>query len=170
MSLRSSLSQWGGPPRELARSFSSTARRAWARRSCSERRAPTPRRLAFVCLPPRAERWSATWVGGWRAQCSAARSTPAGATGAERRGWPFPSSARGGPQRRCRWGGCFTACIGFAQLADERALLVVVDDAQWVDAPSLRWLAYLAPRVGALHAVVALAVRTGETAAINELL
>src|SRR3954452_19345789 len=57
-----------------------------------------------------------------------------------------------------------------AQLDDERALLMVVDDAQWVDAPSLRWLAYLAPRVGALHAVVAIAVRTGETAAINELL
>jgi DNA-binding CsgD family transcriptional regulator len=57
-----------------------------------------------------------------------------------------------------------------AQLADEHPLLVVVDDAQWVDAPSLRWLAYIAPRVATLRAVVAIAVRTGEPAAVDELL
>jgi predicted ATPase len=34
-----------------------------------------------------------------------------------------------------------------ANLAASRPLLIVVDDAHWADEPSLRWLAYLAPRL-----------------------
>jgi hypothetical protein len=32
-------------------------------------------------------------------------------------------------------------------LAEDRSLLIVVDDAHWADEASLRWLAYLAPRL-----------------------
>lgn len=57
-----------------------------------------------------------------------------------------------------------------AQLADERPLLVVVDDAQWADLPSLRWLAYMAARVEDLPALFAVAVRSGEPGAVDYLL
>ena len=49
-----------------------------------------------------------------------------------------------------------------AGLAERRPLLLVLDDAQWADAPALRWLAYLAQRVDELAVVVLLARRTGE--------
>jgi DNA-binding CsgD family transcriptional regulator/tetratricopeptide (TPR) repeat protein len=51
-----------------------------------------------------------------------------------------------------------------ANLAARRPLLIVVDDAQWVDEPSLRWLAYLAPRLEGLALVMLVAVRPGEPA------
>lgn len=54
------------------------------------------------------------------------------------------------------------------QLGDERPMLVVVDDGQWADMPSLRWLAYIAPRLEAVHALVVIAVRTGGTS-VHEL-
>jgi len=37
-------------------------------------------------------------------------------------------------------------------LAASRPLLIAVDDAHWADEPSLRWLAYLAPRLEGLAA------------------
>ena len=37
-------------------------------------------------------------------------------------------------------------------LAASRPLLIAVDDAQWADEPSLRWLAYLSPRLEGLAA------------------
>ena len=52
-----------------------------------------------------------------------------------------------------------------ANLAERAPLLVVVDDAHWADAPSLRFLAYLARRVGDLPVVLMVAVRTEETGA-----
>src|SRR5918997_956800 len=52
-----------------------------------------------------------------------------------------------------------------AGLADRRPILLVVDDAQWADAPALRWLAYLAPRLDQLPVVVLLARRSGEPGA-----
>jgi len=39
-----------------------------------------------------------------------------------------------------------------ANLAANRPLLIAVDDAHWADKPSLRWLAYLAPRLDGLAA------------------
>jgi DNA-binding CsgD family transcriptional regulator len=49
-----------------------------------------------------------------------------------------------------------------ANLAAERPLLLAVDDVQWADAASLRFLAFLARRVAALPAVLLLARRSGE--------
>ena len=46
-----------------------------------------------------------------------------------------------------------------ANLAAEQPLLLAVDDAQWADEPSLRFLAYLARRVEELPIVVLIAVR-----------
>ncbi len=57
-----------------------------------------------------------------------------------------------------------------AQLADERPLLLIVDDAQWADLPSLRWLAYMAARVHDLGAVIAIGVRSGETGTADQVL
>ena len=49
-----------------------------------------------------------------------------------------------------------------ANLADEEPLLLVVDDAQWLDEPSLRFLRYLAVRIEELPVALLVAWRTGE--------
>jgi DNA-binding CsgD family transcriptional regulator len=49
-------------------------------------------------------------------------------------------------------------------LADRRPLLLAVDDAHWADEPSLRWLAYLAPRLEGLAVALVVALRPGEPA------
>jgi len=49
-----------------------------------------------------------------------------------------------------------------AALADPGPLFIAVDDAHWADEPSLRWLAYLAPRLEGLAIAVAVALRPGE--------
>jgi DNA-binding NarL/FixJ family response regulator len=46
--------------------------------------------------------------------------------------------------------------------ADERPVLLAVDDLQWCDRPSLRFFAYLARRLEGVGVVLAAAVRTGE--------
>ena len=48
-----------------------------------------------------------------------------------------------------------------ANLAASRPLLIAVDDAHWADEPSLRWLAYLAPRLEGLAAGMLVASRRG---------
>jgi DNA-binding CsgD family transcriptional regulator len=55
-------------------------------------------------------------------------------------------------------------------LAARRPLLIAVDDAHWADAPSLRFLAYLAGRLAGVPAVVAVATRLGEPATDTALL
>ena len=52
-----------------------------------------------------------------------------------------------------------------ANMAAAGPVLVVVDDAHWADGPSLRWLAYLAPRLQGLAAGLLVAVRPAEPAA-----
>ncbi len=52
-----------------------------------------------------------------------------------------------------------------ANLAEERPVLVAVDDAHWADMPSLRFLAYLATRCEELSVLVAVTVRSGEPTA-----
>jgi len=47
-------------------------------------------------------------------------------------------------------------------LADERPLLIAVDDAHWADQPSLRWLAHLAPRLEGPEVALLLASRPAE--------
>jgi hypothetical protein len=49
-------------------------------------------------------------------------------------------------------------------LAVNRPLLIAIDDAHWADEPSLRWLAYLAPRLEGLAAGMLVALRQGDPA------
>jgi DNA-binding CsgD family transcriptional regulator len=46
-------------------------------------------------------------------------------------------------------------------------VLIAVDDAHWADEPSLRWLAYLAPRLEGLAAGMLVAMRQGDPAAMG---
>jgi DNA-binding CsgD family transcriptional regulator len=57
-----------------------------------------------------------------------------------------------------------------ANLATDHRLALVVDDAHWGDAPSLRFLAYLANRIGGLPVFLAIGVRPAEPGAEVELL
>jgi len=52
-------------------------------------------------------------------------------------------------------------------LAASRPLLIAVDDAHWADEPSLRWLAYLAPRLEGLAAGVMVALRQDDPAGMS---
>jgi len=49
-----------------------------------------------------------------------------------------------------------------ANLAASAPVLLVVDDLQWADSASLRWLSYLRRRLEGLRVLVVVAVRTGE--------
>ncbi len=57
-----------------------------------------------------------------------------------------------------------------ANLAAETPLLIVVDDAQWADPASLRWLAYLGRRLADLPVLLALGVRSGEPESATDLM
>jgi DNA-binding CsgD family transcriptional regulator len=57
-----------------------------------------------------------------------------------------------------------------ANLAAERPLALVVDDAHWADGASLRFLAFLLPRLEELHAAVLLGARPAEAGESRELL
>ncbi|MGH2985542.1 MAG: hypothetical protein ACRDLO_02500, partial [Solirubrobacterales bacterium] len=57
-----------------------------------------------------------------------------------------------------------------AGLAEQAPVLIAVDDAQWADRPSLRFLAYLAHRVGDLPLLLALAARSPAPAGPDEVL
>jgi DNA-binding SARP family transcriptional activator/tetratricopeptide (TPR) repeat protein len=56
-----------------------------------------------------------------------------------------------------------------AQLAAERPLLLGVDNLQWVDGPSLRYLAYVARRMAGMPAMIAATMRTGEDHEVADL-
>jgi tetratricopeptide (TPR) repeat protein len=49
-----------------------------------------------------------------------------------------------------------------ANVAARRPLLLAVDDVHWCDLPSLRWLAYLLPRIEGLSLMIVLGLRPGE--------
>jgi DNA-binding CsgD family transcriptional regulator len=55
-------------------------------------------------------------------------------------------------------------------LADERPLLVAVDDAHWADVASLRWLIYLARRLEGVPLALVLAARPAGPGPVQELL
>jgi DNA-binding CsgD family transcriptional regulator len=57
-----------------------------------------------------------------------------------------------------------------ANLAAQRPLALVVDDAHWADGASLRFLAFLLPRLEELHATVLLGARPAEAGESQELL
>jgi DNA-binding CsgD family transcriptional regulator len=52
--------------------------------------------------------------------------------------------------------GLYWLCVN---LADRQPLLLTVDDLQWVDGPSLSWLAYLGPRAAESPVLIVLTVR-----------
>ncbi len=54
-----------------------------------------------------------------------------------------------------------------ANLAHRRPVLIAVDDVHWADEASLRWLAYLAPRLEGLAVAVLLALRPDEPASMG---
>jgi DNA-binding CsgD family transcriptional regulator len=56
-----------------------------------------------------------------------------------------------------------------ANLSQRRPLLLVVDDVQWADTSSLRWLLYVIPRVGGLRVGLLAAARSGERDPSGEL-
>ncbi len=56
-----------------------------------------------------------------------------------------------------------------ANLAERSPLLLAIDDLQWADGPSLRFLVYLARRLEGLPVALAVATRTAEPAAAPEL-
>ncbi len=56
------------------------------------------------------------------------------------------------------------------KLAAEQPLVVLIDDLQWSDAPTLRFVAYLARRLADLPVLVAVSVRSGEPATDETLL
>jgi DNA-binding CsgD family transcriptional regulator len=57
-----------------------------------------------------------------------------------------------------------------ANLAATRPLALLVDDAHWADAPSMRALAYLAGRLDDLAVALIVSVRSGETTAVADVL
>jgi DNA-binding CsgD family transcriptional regulator len=61
-----------------------------------------------------------------------------------------------------------TWCV--ANLGERRPIMLVVDDGQWSDVPSLRWLAYLAQRIDELPVGLVVAARSGEPQAPADLL
>ena len=52
-------------------------------------------------------------------------------------------------------------------LADRSPLLIAVDDAHWADEPSLRWLAYVAPRLEGAAVAVLVALRPAQPALVG---
>ncbi|WP_431772300.1 ATP-binding protein [Streptomyces cucumeris] len=57
-----------------------------------------------------------------------------------------------------------------ADVCADGPLLLLVDDLQWVDTPSLRWLAYLVKRLHGLRAVLVCTLRDGDPRAQHPLL
>lgn len=57
-----------------------------------------------------------------------------------------------------------------ANLSEELPLAIIVDDLHWADAPSLRYLLYLAQRLAGLPIALFVAIRSGEPASNQELL
>jgi predicted ATPase len=71
-------------------------------------------------------------------------------------------------------GGSFALLHGLfwfaANLCEQQPVMLVVDDLHWADSPSLRFLAYLLPRLEGLGLLVVVAVRVGEPAGDQQLL
>ncbi|MFG2794378.1 AAA family ATPase [Streptomyces sp. NPDC048419] len=57
-----------------------------------------------------------------------------------------------------------------ANAADDRPLVVLIDDLQWCDVPSLRYLVYLAPRARDLGVLLAISLRSNEVSAQEHLI
>ena len=75
----------------------------------------------------------------------------------------LPGAAGGGEGQAAAPDPSFAVLHGLywlcANLAAERPLVVTVDDAHWADAPSLRFLAFLLPRLEELSVALVVATR-----------
>ncbi|MGA5097067.1 ATP-binding protein [Streptomyces lavendulocolor] len=93
----------------------------------------------------------------------------AGPAGQARDVFALPGTAAGGPPT-----GDLAVLHGLywlaANAAQDRPLVLAVDDLQWCDTASLRYLAYLLPRIEDLGVLLAAALRTGEPATDDHLL
>ena len=138
--------------------------------------APPRWRTASRRCGPAAARWSSTPPGGWPASCSSRCAaspdwdelTIGAARLAER------VLAAEAEQPVLAGDAMHAAVRGLVWLAsnlgERGATVLVVDDVHWADAPSLRWLALLARSLAELRIGVVCAVRSGEPAAVPELL
>src|SRR3954447_17900563 len=86
--------------------------------------------------------------------------------GAARLAAPLLDPAADGAQERSLLHGLYWLA---ANLAEEKPLLLLVDDAGWADRPSLKWMHYLAQRIEELPLVLLVASRTREPGAAHEL-
>ena len=102
-----------------------------------------------------------------RRLAGAERGRARGAAGRARRRGAAAAPGPGRPRRRPA-DTSFAVLHGLywlvANLAARRPLLIAVDDAHWADEPSLRWLAYLAPRLEGLAPALLVALRPSEPA------
>jgi DNA-binding CsgD family transcriptional regulator len=93
-------------------------------------------------------------------------STPADSSGGPFAGAAAPAAAVFGAGAETESATSFAALHGLywlsIDLAAERPLLLAVDDLQWCDRPSLRFLAYLARRLEGLPVLLAATLRTNE--------
>ena len=139
---------------------------ASARPGCWRRPAGWPARPVSGCCPPAPASWNGPSASARCASCS------------NRNCWipPTPTPCWPGPPRgpgRCsttvgddRSEGSFAVLHGLyrltVNLTADRPLLLGVDDLQWSDGASLRFLAYLVKRLEGLPVLVVTTVRTGE--------
>ena len=87
--------------------------------------------------------------------------------------WEKESRARENPAAPSAQDLLFSTLHGLywltANLASRAPLLLIVDDCQWVDGASLRFLAHLGARLDGLRVLVVVAVRSGDPSAYPEL-
>ena len=79
----------------------------------------------------------------------------------------FEPDERGAPGAEVGFEALHSLYWLMVNLADRAPLLVSVDDCQWVDRDSLRFLAYLAPRIDGLRVAMVLAGRPPDSAAAD---
>src|SRR5919106_620619 len=138
---------------------------------------PRPRVSAMVSCSSVIESWSGSGgVCTGRSKATEVRWSSKGRLGSARRSCWRPA---GIPQSAMVSGCCEHAAPSWngslrsglcANRATGRPLALVVDDAHWADAASLRFLAFLLPRLEELHAAVLLGARPAEAGASRELL
>ena len=87
-------------------------------------------------------------------------------TGAAALAWPLFDESSFAAGAEASAGASFAMLHGLywllANLAFRQPVLVVIDDLHWADEASLRWIAYLAPRIDGLPLLLALATRPPE--------
>jgi predicted ATPase len=119
-----------------ARDMRALGGRSWSgsSRSASSGNSSEPMLANASAVERRGARRFAEGCGGFAAQALGLPGAP--------RGTLEESASRADGRSRC-----FTACTGCANLASGPPLHIVVDDAHRADAPSLRYLAFLLPRL-----------------------